>query len=82
MCGVGLLEALGLVPGTQEDHDTLQSQEDLRETFSYFMEKGVAAERFFADKELFQNIAAAASQYPGAKVQLFFLSNHWVKGQC
>ncbi|XP_055518818.1 ADP-dependent glucokinase isoform X1 [Leucoraja erinacea] len=67
VCGVGLLEALGLVPGTQEDHDTLQSQEDLRETFSYFMEKGVAAERFFADKELFQNIAAAASQYPGAK---------------
>ncbi|XP_069758483.1 ADP-dependent glucokinase isoform X2 [Narcine bancroftii] len=67
VCGVGLLEALGLNPGEQVDHDILQSTEDLRETFSYFMEKGVAAERFFADKELFQKIARAASQYPGAK---------------
>ncbi|XP_059801847.1 ADP-dependent glucokinase isoform X5 [Hypanus sabinus] len=67
VCGVGLLTALGLNPGNQADHDILQSTEDLRETFSYFMEKGVAAERFFAEKEHFQNIALAASKYPGAK---------------
>ncbi|XP_051898668.1 ADP-dependent glucokinase isoform X2 [Pristis pectinata] len=67
VCGVGLLKALGLNPGKQVDHDILQTKEDLRETFSYFMEKGVAAERFFADKELFQNVALAASKYPGAK---------------
>ncbi|XP_078286004.1 ADP-dependent glucokinase isoform X2 [Rhinoraja longicauda] len=67
VCGVGLLQALGLIPGKQVDHDTLQSEADLRETFSYFMQKGVAAERFFADKKLFQKIAVAASHYPGAK---------------
>ncbi|XP_062927131.1 ADP-dependent glucokinase isoform X1 [Mobula hypostoma] len=67
VCGVGLLTALGLNPGNRVDHDILQSTEDLRETFSYFMEKGVAAERFFAEKERFQNIALAASKYPGAK---------------
>uniref|UniRef100_UPI00398EDD8A ADP-dependent glucokinase isoform X2 n=1 Tax=Pristiophorus japonicus TaxID=55135 RepID=UPI00398EDD8A len=67
VCGVGLLKALSMHPGRKADHDTLQSRDDLRETFSYFMEKGVAAERFFVDKELFGNIAQAASQYPGAK---------------
>ncbi|XP_067829532.1 ADP-dependent glucokinase isoform X2 [Heptranchias perlo] len=65
--GVGLLKALAVDPGNKVDHDTLRSRDDLKETFSYFMEKGVAAERFFADKELFLNIAQAATQYPGAK---------------
>ncbi|XP_078388574.1 ADP-dependent glucokinase isoform X2 [Cetorhinus maximus] len=67
VCGIGLLEALALDPGNKVDHDTLQSREDLKETFSYFMEKGVAAERFFTDKEVFQKIAQTASQFPGAK---------------
>ncbi|XP_067871753.1 ADP-dependent glucokinase isoform X4 [Heterodontus francisci] len=67
VCGIGLLKALAMDPGNKVDHDALQSREDLKETFSYFMEKGVAAERFFTDKELFQNIAQTASQYPGAK---------------
>ncbi|XP_041034371.1 ADP-dependent glucokinase isoform X4 [Carcharodon carcharias] len=67
VCGIGLLEALALDPVNKVDHDTLQSREDLKETFSYFMEKGVAAERFFADKEVFQKIAQTASQFPGAK---------------
>ncbi|XP_067871751.1 ADP-dependent glucokinase isoform X2 [Heterodontus francisci] len=68
VCGIGLLKALAMDPGNKVDHDALQSREDLKETFSYFMEKGVAAERFFTDKELFQNIAQTASQYPGAKL--------------
>ncbi|XP_078056028.1 ADP-dependent glucokinase isoform X2 [Mustelus asterias] len=67
VCGIGLLKALGLDAGNNVDHDTLQSREDLTETFSYFMEKGVAAERFFADKKLFQKIAQTASELPGAK---------------
>ncbi|XP_059496073.1 ADP-dependent glucokinase isoform X1 [Stegostoma tigrinum] len=67
VCGVGLLKALALDSGNKVDHDTLQSREHLMETFSYFMDKGVAAERFFTDKELFRKIAQTASQFPGAK---------------
>ncbi|XP_062859326.1 ADP-dependent glucokinase isoform X2 [Trichomycterus rosablanca] len=32
------------------------------------MERGAAAERFFSDKEVFQRIARAAAEYPGAQV--------------
>ncbi|GCB85768.1 hypothetical protein scyTo_0026388 [Scyliorhinus torazame] len=67
------MKALGLESGSNADHDILQSREDLVATLSYFMQKGVAAERFFANKELFQKIAETASQSPGAQVQLLFI---------
>ncbi|XP_038640097.1 ADP-dependent glucokinase isoform X2 [Scyliorhinus canicula] len=67
VCGIGLMKALGLEHGSNVDHDILQSGEELVETLSYFMQKGVAAERFFADKELFQKIAETASKFPGAQ---------------
>ncbi|KAJ8249259.1 hypothetical protein GJAV_G00232890 [Gymnothorax javanicus] len=66
--GVGLLQALALDPGQGSDHDALHSKEDLRDTFTYYMEKGAAAERFFSDGEAFQRIARAAAEYPGAQV--------------
>ncbi|MGH0115364.1 UNVERIFIED_CONTAM: hypothetical protein FKN15_006792 [Acipenser sinensis] len=65
--GVGLLQALAIDPGTGVDHEVLHSKEDLKETFIHYMEKGVAAERFYSDKESFQRIARAASEYPGAQ---------------
>lgn len=67
--GVSLLQALALDPGSGQDHDVLHSKEDLKETFIHYMEKGAAAERFFSDKEVFQRIARAAAEYPGAQVQ-------------
>ncbi|MED6288255.1 hypothetical protein CHARACLAT_024775, partial [Characodon lateralis] len=66
--GVGLLQALAVDPGTGRDHDVLHSKEDLKETFIHYMERGAAAERFFSDKEVFQRIARAAAEYPGAKL--------------
>lgn len=80
--GVALLEALGLQPGSGAvsgsgsdvgsgaglDHEVLDSLEDLRETFVFFMSRGAAAERFFSDQMLFQTIAKTALQIPGAKL--------------
>ncbi|XP_013882441.1 ADP-dependent glucokinase isoform X2 [Austrofundulus limnaeus] len=66
--GVGLLQALALDPGAGLDHDVLRSKEDLKEAFVHFMERGAAAERFFSNEEVFQSIARAAAEYPGAKL--------------
>lgn len=66
--GVSLLQALALDPGSGHDHDVLHSKEDLKEAFIHYMERGAAAERFFSDKEVFQRIARAAAEYPGAQV--------------
>ncbi|XP_069480716.1 ADP-dependent glucokinase isoform X2 [Ambystoma mexicanum] len=68
LSGVKLLQALGLNPGDGRDHEVLRSRADLKEAFVHFMEKGAAAERFFSDKEAFQAIARAASEYPGAQI--------------
>lgn len=73
--GVGLLQALAVDPGTSLDHEVLHSKEDLKETFVHFMGRGAAAERFFSDKEVFQRIARAASEYPGAKARPLYLSD-------
>ncbi|XP_072242407.1 ADP-dependent glucokinase isoform X1 [Leuresthes tenuis] len=66
--GVGLLQAQAVDPGTGRDHEVLHSKEDLKEAFIHYMERGAAAERFFSDKEVFQRIARAAAEYPGAKL--------------
>lgn len=66
---MGLLQALALDPGAGLDHDVLRSEEDLKEAFVHFMERGAAAERFFSNEEMFQRIARAAAEYPGAKAR-------------
>lgn len=71
--GVGLLQALAVDPGPGMDHEVLHSKEDLKETFVHYMERGAAAERFFSNKEIFQRIARAAAEYPGAKASLIYL---------
>ncbi|XP_026105437.1 ADP-dependent glucokinase-like isoform X2 [Carassius auratus] len=77
--GVGLLQALALEPGSGRDHGVLHSKEDLKEAFIHYMGKGAAAERFFSDKEVFQRIARAAAEYPGA--QLYVGGNAALIGQ-
>ncbi|XP_073329011.1 ADP-dependent glucokinase isoform X1 [Pagrus major] len=66
--GVGLLQALAVDPGAGLDHEVLHSKEDLKEAFIHYMGRGAAAERFFSDEEVFQRIARAAAEYPGAKL--------------
>lgn len=78
--GVGLLQALAVDPGTGLDHEVLHSKEDLKEAFIHYMGRGAAAERFFSDKEVFQRIARAAAEYPGAKARLPYSSN-FCRGQ-
>lgn len=77
--GVGLLQALAVDPGTGRDHEVLHTKEDLREAFIHYMERGAAAERFFSDEEVFQRIARAAAEYPGA--QLYVGGNAALMGQ-
>ncbi|XP_026119665.1 ADP-dependent glucokinase-like isoform X1 [Carassius auratus] len=77
--GVGLLQALALEPGSGRDHVVLHGKEDLKEAFIHYMGKGAAAERFFSDKEVFQRIARAAAEYPGA--QLYVGGNAALIGQ-
>ncbi|XP_051545949.1 ADP-dependent glucokinase-like isoform X3 [Myxocyprinus asiaticus] len=77
--GVGLLQALALEPGSGRDHEVLHSKEDLKEAFVHYMGKGAAAERFFSDKQVFQRIARAAAEYPGA--QLYVGGNAALIGQ-
>ncbi|XP_066523468.1 ADP-dependent glucokinase isoform X2 [Hoplias malabaricus] len=77
--GVGLLQALAVDPGSGQDHDVLHSKDDLKEAFIHYMERGAAAERFFSDKEVFQRIARAAAEYPGA--QLYVGGNAALIGQ-
>lgn len=70
--GVALLESLGLqpVPGSDSglDHEVLDSLQDLRETFEFFMSRGAAAERFFSNSELFHIISTTALSIPTAKL--------------
>lgn len=70
--GVGLLQALAVDPGSGQEHEVLHSKEDLKEAFIHYMGRGAAAERFFSDKEVFQRIARAATEYPGAKARPLF----------
>ncbi|XP_069910813.1 ADP-dependent glucokinase isoform X1 [Oryctolagus cuniculus] len=67
LSGVRLLQALGLRPGPGRDHAVLHSRNDLEEAFVHFMGRGAAAERFFSDKEAFQDIAQVASALPAAQ---------------
>ncbi|XP_043933587.1 ADP-dependent glucokinase [Protopterus annectens] len=67
LSGIGLLQALALEPSGGQDYEILRTKEDLKQTFVFFLEKGVAAERFYSDKVTFQQIARAASEYPGAQ---------------
>lgn len=78
--GVGLLQALAVDPGAGLDHEVLHSKEDLKEAFIHYMGRGAAAERFFSDKEVFQRIARAAAEYPGAKARLTHYSD-FLSGQ-
>ncbi|NWI09241.1 ADPGK glucokinase, partial [Crypturellus soui] len=79
LSGVKLLEALGLDPGDGRNHAVLNSGQELKEAFAYFMQKGAAAERFFSDSDAFRHIAQTASEYPGA--QLYVGGNAALIGQ-
>uniref|UniRef100_A0A8C4R5C9 ADP dependent glucokinase n=1 Tax=Eptatretus burgeri TaxID=7764 RepID=A0A8C4R5C9_EPTBU len=65
--GVALLRALGITEGVAQDHDELQSLEELQEAFQHHMGRGAAAERHYSDRDGFIHVAQVASTLPGAK---------------
>ncbi|KAL8581110.1 hypothetical protein ACOMHN_033558 [Nucella lapillus] len=54
--GVALLRQLKISPGSEENHSSLTSLGDLQDTFSYFFNKGSAAERIFTDPALYKDV--------------------------
>ncbi|KAM4678000.1 ADP-dependent glucokinase isoform 2-T2 [Discoglossus pictus] len=67
LSGVSLLQSLGLSPRSAADHSVLNTQEELSDTFSHYMQRGAAAERFYSDGDSFQHISSTASNSPGAQ---------------
>jgi len=58
-----VVAGLSLTPPASGDkvHDRINTREDLSETIAYFLSRGSAAERFVADKKLFDEIVRVAS---------------------
>ncbi|KAK6179202.1 hypothetical protein SNE40_011617 [Patella caerulea] len=65
--GVKLLKKLGISPGKQKNHDIIDNLEELQETFSYFFDKGSAAERIFSEPSIYKQITNAAKTLPGVE---------------
>ncbi|XP_022106357.1 ADP-dependent glucokinase-like [Acanthaster planci] len=59
---ISLLDKLDIKPGASQDHALLNSLSDLQESFAHFFESGAAAERFFANGEVYKRIIEAADK--------------------
>ncbi|KAF4759019.1 hypothetical protein FOZ63_015284 [Perkinsus olseni] len=58
--GTELLKELDIQPAEHpQDHDVINSPQDLAETFHYFFEHGAAAERYVSNKTLFHQLVSA-----------------------
>lgn len=66
--GIELLYALNVSPGDKSDHESLDSLSKLQETFALFFSRGSAAERYFADADLYQTIVQAAQSLNSVEV--------------
>ncbi|XP_002734963.1 ADP-dependent glucokinase-like [Saccoglossus kowalevskii] len=62
--GTALLKALNATASQGEDHNILNSIHHLQETFSHFFEKGAAAERYFANGEVYKEVIKVADTLP------------------
>eukprot|EP01089_Gocevia_fonbrunei_P011838 TRINITY_DN2625_c0_g1_i1.p1 TRINITY_DN2625_c0_g1~~TRINITY_DN2625_c0_g1_i1.p1 ORF type:complete len:501 (+),score=93.92 TRINITY_DN2625_c0_g1_i1:62-1564(+) len=70
---IQLLKSLSLVPSnnSQDSYDTIASMEEFEKTFSYYMNRGSAAERFVEDKAVFNFIVSSASSLPEKDITYF-----------
>ncbi|XP_071794031.1 ADP-dependent glucokinase-like [Asterias amurensis] len=57
-----LLDKLNIKQGATEDHALLNSLTDLQESFGNFFASGAAAERYFADGDVFDTVIEAADK--------------------
>ena len=68
--GISLLKSLNAQPGNPSDHHVLVSVDDLQRTFAYYFEQGAAAERFFSNADVFQQIVVVSNTLKEKKVSL------------
>ncbi|XP_070542178.1 ADP-dependent glucokinase-like [Ptychodera flava] len=74
-----LLRTLGVDPSKGKDHDLLNSLQDLGEAFSFFFERGAAAERFFSNEKVYAKVIEAADKLPNK--QYYVGGNAALSGQ-
>lgn len=68
LSAIKLFNNLDITPGTtSKDHDVISSLKDLEECFSLYFKKCAAAERFVADKKVFDIIVKAAVMVENAQ---------------
>ena len=73
--GIKLLKSLGQKPGQHLDSVSLESLEDLTNTFTHYFVKGAAAERTFLSKEIYQMVIDKAAKLEGTEVRILFKVN-------
>lgn len=69
--GAHLMTNLNLEPGGSADHESINSFNEFQETFSHFFSQGAPAERFVANKEVFQQAVKMAENDQTAEVSLY-----------
>lgn len=70
--GTDLLTALGQKSGDSLDSVSLDSMEDLTNTFSHYFQKGAAAERTFTDKHVYKKVIDTAEKLPSREVKTLY----------
>ena len=65
---IPLLRALNIEAGGASDLPVITTLHDLQQVFHTFFAKGAAAERYFADGDVFQQLVQAASVLDGGEV--------------
>lgn len=66
--GTQLLKALEQKPGQSLDAVSLDSVQDLTDTFTYYFSKGSAAERTFNDPKVYKRIVQTAAKLKSKEV--------------
>lgn len=60
--GTSVLQWMNSTSSKREDHEVLNSVDDLHEAFSYFFSRGAPAERHTSDEKMFQTLVQIASE--------------------
>uniref|UniRef100_A0A915IVJ1 Uncharacterized protein n=1 Tax=Romanomermis culicivorax TaxID=13658 RepID=A0A915IVJ1_ROMCU len=68
--GTKFFSKLNIKPGRVANHDLLNTTNDFKETFSYYFLRGVPAERFVTDRQVFQTIVKAAESEGGVEYMI------------
>lgn len=68
--GTHFFTKLNVKPSHAVNHALINTIDEFRETFAYYFQKGLPAERFFTNKEAFNKIIKSAEMDYSAEVSL------------